>query len=137
MLTVILEPYNYTFDLGPSDVDVRDDHGAFIRELGAAGIVLLKNENSTLPLKTPKHVAVFGNDAADMTNGLYVGFDADLGQVGFDLGVLPVGGGSGTGLLTYVVSPLEAIKAKVKSYDKKALVQYVLNNTLVAERGGL
>lgn len=131
------EPYNYTFTLGPSDVDVRDDHAALIRELGAAGIVLLKNENNALPLKTPKNVGVFGNDAGDITVGLYFGGDPDLGQIGYELGVLPVGGGSGTGRMTYVVNPLDAIKKKVASYDEKALVQYVLNNTLITNSGGL
>lgn len=131
------EPYNYTFNLGPSNLDVRDDHAALIRTLGAAGIVLLKNENSALPLKTPKNVGVFGNDAGDSTVGLDFQGDPDLGQIGFDLGVLPVGGGSGTGRMTYLVNPLDAIKKKVASYDEKALVQYVLNNTLITNSGGL
>lgn len=116
---------------------MRDNHAENIRELGAAGIVLLKNENNALPLKTPKNVGVFGNDASDITIGLYFGGDPDLGQIGYDLGVLPVGGGSGTGRMTYVVNPLDAIKKKVASYDDKALVQYVLNNTLITNSGGL
>lgn len=116
---------------------MRDDHAASIRELGAAGIVLLKNENNALPLKTPKNVGVFGNDAGDITIGLYFGADPDLGQIGYDLGVMPVGGGSGTGRMSYVVNPLDAIKKKVASYDEKALVQYVLNNTLITNSGGL
>lgn len=131
------QPYNYTFDLGPSDVDVRDGHADSIRELGAAGVVLLKNENNALPLKTPKNVGVFGNDAGDITIGLYFGGDPDLEDIGYEFGVLPVGGGSGTGRMTYVINPLDAIKKKVASYDEKALVQYVLNNTLVTNSGGL
>lgn len=117
-------------------MDVRDDHAELIRELGAAGIVLLKNTNNALPLKTPKNVGVFGNDAGDITIGLYFGADPDLQNIGFEFGVLPVGGGSGTARMTYVVPPLDAIKAKVASYDKKALVQYVLNNTEVIDSGG-
>jgi hypothetical protein len=39
--------------------------------------------------------------------------------------------------MTYVVNPLDAIKAKVASYDQKALVQYVLNNTQVIDSYGL
>ncbi|KAK5173999.1 uncharacterized protein LTR77_001078 [Saxophila tyrrhenica] len=129
--------YNYTFNLGnQSDIDVRDDHSHLIRELGAAGTVLLKNTNNTLPLKTPKNVGVFGNDAADITIGLYFGSDPDLQNIGYDIGVLPIGGGSGTARMTYVVNPLDAIKQKVASYDEKALVQYVLNNTLVIDSGG-
>lgn len=128
--------YLFNFTLGPANVDVRDDHAALIRELGAAGIVLLKNTNNTLPLSTPANVGVFGNDAGDLTDGLYFDGDPDLTNIGFKYGVLPVGGGSGTGRMSYVVPPLDAIKAKVASYNSKALVQYVLNNTLVIDAGG-
>ncbi len=121
--------YLYNFTEGPANVDVRDDHAALIRELGAAGIVLLKNVNNTLPLKTPANVGVFGNDAPDISVGLYLDGDPDLLNIGYDQGVLPVGGGSGTGRMTYVVAPLDAIKTKVFSYNSKALVQYVTNNT--------
>lgn len=135
-LTFEASEYNYTFDFGPSNVDVRDNHAKLIRELGAAGIVLLKNKGNALPLTTPKNVGVFGNDAGDISVGLYFGGDPDLQNIGFEYGVLPVGGGSGTGRMSYVVNPLDAIKAKVASYDSKALVQYVLNNTLVIDSGG-
>lgn len=129
--------YNYTFNLGPSNIDVRDDHAELIREIGASATVLLKNVNNTLPLKTPKNVGVFGNDAGDITIGLYSLADPDLLNIGYEFGVQPAGGGSGTGRMSYVVPPLDAIKAKVASYDKKALVQYVLNNTEVIDAGGL
>ncbi len=43
--------------------DVRADHGKLIREIGAAGTVLVKNVNKTLPLKAPKYVSIFGYDA--------------------------------------------------------------------------
>ena len=73
-----------------ANVDVRDDHAQLIRELGAAGIVLLKNNNNTLPLKAPKNIGVFGNDAADLVDGLY-----SLGAVGnYETGVLAVAGGA-------------------------------------------
>lgn len=123
--------------MGPSNVDVRDDHATLIRELGAAGIVLLKNVNNTLPLKTPKNIGVFGNDAGDLTDGLYFGGDPDLTNIGYQYGVLPVGGGSGTGRFTYVVPPLDAIKAQAAQQNNNALVQYVLNNTLITNAGGL
>lgn len=128
--------YDFNYTLGPANVDVRDDHAQGIRELGAAGTVLLKNLNNTLPLKTPANIGIFGNDAGEPTDGLYFDGDGDLGNVGFEFGVLPSGGGSGTGRFTYVISPLEAIKNKVNSYNPKALVQYVLNNTLVNQASG-
>ena len=64
-------PYQYPFTLGASNIDVRANHGQSIRHLGAAGTVLLKNTKSTLPLKAPITVGVFGNDAGDVVDGLY------------------------------------------------------------------
>lgn len=85
--------YRYNFTYGPSHVDVRDNHAELIRELASAGSVLLKNEKNALPLKSPKNIAVFGNDAADLTNGEY--FANLVSEDGFEYGVLPVAGGSG------------------------------------------
>lgn len=122
---------NYT--LGPL-VDVRADHAKLIRELGAAGTVLLKNVNSTLPLKEPKNIGVFGNDAADFTNGQYsLALTAGISGGNYDIGTLAVGGGSGTGRFTYVVPPLDAIKTRGHSYG--ALVQYITNNAAVTAGG--
>ncbi|KAF4543392.1 uncharacterized protein LTHEOB_91 [Lasiodiplodia theobromae] len=115
----------------PPARDVRGDHGTLIRSLAAAGTVLLKNANATLPLSTPMNIGVFGNDAADLTAGLFFpGTDAAASPFGFDMGTLTVGGGSGTGRSTYVVAPLDAIKQRAASYG--ARVQYVLDNELLA-----
>lgn len=108
---------------GSSSRDVRADHDIVIRKLGAASTVLLKNLNSTLPLSAPKSIAVFGNDASEDTQGYY-------NQVDFEYGTLSAGGGSGTGRLTYLVTPLEAIKTKAKADG--SLVQQFLNNTFIA-----
>ena len=120
------ENYKHNFTFGPV-VDVRKDHGSHIRKLGAAATVLLKNTKNTLPLKEPKNIGVFGNDAADynFTQGPY--------PSNTDIGTLPVGGGSGTGRLTYVVSPLEAIKARAKSYG--GVVQSITSNSQITNGG--
>ncbi|CZR54957.1 probable beta-glucosidase G [Phialocephala subalpina] len=115
---------NFTLT-GPSSRDVRANHSSLIRKLGAASAVLLKNTNNALPLKAPKSIAVFGNDASEDTQGFY-------NQVNWEYGTIPVGGGSGTGRLTYLVTPLEAIKRKAA--ETGALVQQVLNNTLIASQ---
>ncbi|KAH7402943.1 beta-glucosidase 1 [Pyrenochaeta sp. MPI-SDFR-AT-0127] len=123
--------YVYNFTLGPT-VDVRQqEHVKLIRDLGAAGTVLLKNYNSTLPLKKPMNIGVFGNDAADFTQGQYslVLSGTGLVNTNYDIGTLPVGGGSGTGRFTYVVNPLDAIKTRAQSYG--ALVQYITNNEAI------
>lgn len=84
------QQYRYDFNLtGTRDRDVRDSHAGIIRGLGAQSAVLLKNVNGALPLKAPKNIGVFGNDAADVVNGPY-GFQEE------DIGTLPIGGGSGT-----------------------------------------
>ncbi len=109
---------------GTRSRDVRADHNVLIRKLGAASTVLLKNVNKTLPLISPKSIAVFGNDASEDSQGYY-------NQDNFEYGTLSVGGGSGTGRLTYLVTPLEAIKIKAKADG--AIVQQFLNNALVAK----
>ena len=127
--------YPYNFTLGPI-VDVRQEqHSKLIRDLGAAGTVLLKNTKGTLPLKTPKNIGVFGNDAADFTKGQYslVVSAAGLLDGDYNLGTLAVGGGSGTGRFPYVVSPLEAIKVRGRSYG--ATVQYITDNDYIVQGG--
>ncbi|KIV87904.1 hypothetical protein PV11_03420 [Exophiala sideris] len=128
-------PYIYQFTLGPANVDVRGEHSVLIRTLGAAGTVLLKNVNNTLPLNAPKTIGIFGNDAGDLVDGEYFSGPAFQSQYGYEYGNLPVAGGSGTGRLSYLVSPLEAIKAR--SFQDGTLVQYILNNTLITTPGGL
>ena len=113
---------------GTKNRDVRDDHAILIRELGAASAVLLKNKDATLPLKAPKSIGVFGNDAADFTTGLYN--MANLGYLGYDVGALPVGGGSGAGRFSYMVPPLDAIKAR--AVQDGALVQYITDNSVAS-----
>lgn len=108
---------------GTSSRDVRGDHAAVIRELGATATILLKNVNNTLPLKKPLSIGVFGNDAGETTQGY-------LNQVNYEYGTLVAGGGSGTGRLTYIVTPLDALKAKAK--EDGAIIQAFLNNTLIA-----
>lgn len=109
---------------GPSSRNVRGDHAKLIRKHGAAGTVLLKNVNEALPLKAPKNIAVFGNDAAEPSEG-------QLNQKNFEFGTLVAGGGSGTGQLTSIVTPLRAIQDRA-AQDNAKIVQYWLNNTLIA-----
>ncbi|KAE8333038.1 putative beta-glucosidase G [Aspergillus sergii] len=116
-----LREFNLT---GERSRDVRGDHGELIRRHGAEATILLKNENKALPLKAPKSIAVFGNDAGDTTEGA-------VNQATFEFGTLAAGGGSGTGRFTYLVTPLEALKARGK--QDNTLVQWWLNNTLIAD----
>ncbi|KAJ5408302.1 Glycoside hydrolase family 3 [Penicillium cosmopolitanum] len=132
MIVRIMTPYYWLrqdvdypeFNLtGERSRDVRGNHANFIRKLAAEATVLLKNEKQALPLKAPKNIAIFGNDAGENTMGA-------VNQQTFEFGNLASGGGSGTGRFTYLVSPLEAIKTRAKKDN--ALVQYFLNNTQIA-----
>jgi beta-glucosidase len=53
----------YNYNVQHPIIDVRYDHGALIREIGAAGTVLVKNVDNALPLKNPRFLNVFGYDA--------------------------------------------------------------------------
>ena len=69
------------------------EHNALARKLAAAGIIMLKNENGALPLRSSiRHVAIFGQQAHNPTVG---------------------GGGSGAVGPAYVVSPMQAIREKL------------------------
>lgn len=123
--------FGYPFELGPI-VDVRtEEHTQFIRESAANSTVLLKNTGS-LPLKAPKSIAVFGNGAGDYEAGLYSFVGAFLADP-VEQGTLASGGGSGTGRFSYLVTPLEAIKARAKQDD--ALVQFILSNEIITQYG--
>jgi beta-glucosidase len=50
-------------------VDVQDEHGTLIRNVGARATVLLKNVNNALPLSKPAFLAVIGGDAGPNLNG--------------------------------------------------------------------
>lgn len=50
-------------------VDARKNHDKLAREYAASSLVLLKNENNALPLKSPKVVAVFGKNAGSAASG--------------------------------------------------------------------
>ncbi|KEY72807.1 hypothetical protein S7711_04398 [Stachybotrys chartarum IBT 7711] len=110
---------------GPVSRDVREDHGELIRRHAAESTVLLKNERNALPLNAPKRIAVFGQDAGPVVEG-------PLNQAQFDYGTLAVGGGSGAALFTYLIDPLQAIKAKAAEVD--ALVEAWMDNDIILNR---
>lgn len=118
-------PIPYDLELIPAR-DVRGDHADRIRELGAAGTVLLKNVNNTLPLKNKTHIGVFGNGAPYPIAG-----SAFIGEPErFEMGTLDIGGGSGTVRHTNLVAPLDAIQQHVRSLGGR--VQVLLSNDEIA-----
>ena len=111
---VAVYPYNVQHEI----VDVRANHAALIREIGAAGHVLVKNVNNTLPLKSPKFLYIYGYDAklpdAPWTNSARFGggYEVNFGWETFN-GTLITGGGSGSSTPSYVISPFQAIQDRV------------------------
>lgn len=92
-------------------VDVQQDHYQNIREVARRGTVLLKN-NGALPLTgNEKLTTVFGSDAGENQYG-----PNGCGDRGCDNGTLAMGWGSGTANFPYLITPLEAIKAEVRSH---------------------
>ncbi|ORX36015.1 glycosyl hydrolase family 3 N terminal domain-domain-containing protein [Kockovaella imperatae] len=91
-----------------SHVNVQGDHYKLIEEMGAASIVLLKNDGS-LPLNQPKSIALIGEDAGPSPLG-----PNGYGDRGGDSGTLAMGWGSGTANFPYLIDPLMAIATQAR-----------------------
>ena len=103
-------------------VDVRQEHGNLIRQIGSASTVLLKNTNNALPLTgKEKFTAVFGDDAGDNPYG-----PNGCPDRGCDNGTLGMAWGSGAAQFPYLVTPETAIQNEVLSNN--AIFQSITNN---------
>ncbi|KAM0718736.1 hypothetical protein Q7P37_005807 [Cladosporium fusiforme] len=90
-------------------VNVRADHAALIRHVGAASTVLLKNTNKTLPLAGDEVLTtVFGADAGPNPRG-----PNGCPDRGCNDGTLAMSWGSGTAEFPYLVTPDTAIQREV------------------------
>lgn len=108
-------------------VDVRGDHAALIRQIGAASTVLLKNTNGALPLTgTEKLTAVFGEDAGDNPWG-----PNGCPDRGCDNGTLAEGWGSGTASFTNLVTPELAIQNEILAHN--GAIQTITDNFAAAQ----
>ncbi|ORX47062.1 glycoside hydrolase [Hesseltinella vesiculosa] len=86
-------------------VNVMRNHNVFIRELGAASTVLLRNNDDLLPLSNRlDSLAIIGEDAGPDSQGLNSAPDG-----GANRGTLGIGWGSGAVKFTYLITPLEGI----------------------------
>jgi beta-glucosidase len=99
-------------------IDVQGDHASIIKKIGAAGTVLVKNLNNTLPFQKPRFLYVTGYDAthksSPWTNPSRYGggYEVNFGWNTFQ-GTLVTGGGSGSNTPPYVVSPFQAIQDRL------------------------
>ncbi|KAL4752781.1 hypothetical protein BDW72DRAFT_191741 [Aspergillus terricola var. indicus] len=111
-LNLLQPPEEYASTAETTDLNVRDPSSKdFIRRAGSESIVLLKNKNNTLPLRSPKSLGIFGRDAANLATGPtpqsdFANFAGDTYE-----GHLITGGGSYSPA-PYVVSPLDALTAR-------------------------
>ncbi|CAK7568547.1 MAG: hypothetical protein SEPTF4163_006541 [Sporothrix epigloea] len=99
-------------------VDVQAEHASLIRTIGAAGTVLVKNVNNTLPLQRPRFLCIYGYDAIlpaspwDDPARFGGGYNVNAGWNTLN-GTLITGGGSGGTSPPYVVSPFQALQERV------------------------
>ncbi|THU81666.1 glycoside hydrolase family 3 protein [Dendrothele bispora CBS 962.96] len=104
-------------------VDVQADHFRLVREMGRRGMVLLKNENSALPLTgSERSILIAGIDAAPQPGG-----PNQFGDQGGNEGILAMGWGSGTANFPYLISPYEAIQARARQ-NRSTLVDWDFMN---------
>ncbi|KAG8166141.1 hypothetical protein KVR01_004693 [Diaporthe batatas] len=95
------------------------DHTELIHEIGAAGTVLVKNVNGTLPFKNPKFLNIFGYDATvkaqpwENPSRFGGGYEVNFGWETFN-GTLISGGGSGSSTPSYVFDPFMAISERIR-----------------------
>ncbi|KAJ3886195.1 beta-D-xylosidase/beta-D-glucosidase [Lentinula edodes] len=105
-----------------------------IKEIGSASVTLLKNTGS-LPLKHPQRIAVLGNDATYNVLGPNA---CGLGNSACDIdnlnGTLTTGGGSGSALSPYTITPLAALQERaIEDNAEIAAVVANSNTTIGAE----
>ncbi|OJJ80927.1 beta-glucosidase [Aspergillus glaucus CBS 516.65] len=116
----------YANDEKHDPVDVQGDHASLIREIGAVGIVLVKNTNNALPFtNSTRFLSVYGYDATlppspwNNPSRYGGGYEVNFGWNTFN-GTLVTGGGSGGSTPPYVVSPIQAIQERI-SRDRGTL----------------
>ncbi|KAJ5745955.1 hypothetical protein N7520_011137 [Penicillium odoratum] len=113
---------NEGYGLINEHVDVRNNHGALIREIGAASAVLLKNVDA-LPLTgKEKFTGVFGSDAGPNAYG-----PNGCSDRGCDMGTLGCAWGSGSSNFPYLITPSFAIENEINN-NGDGIYQAVLDD---------
>jgi beta-glucosidase len=102
-------------------VNVQGTHSTLIRQIGAAGTVLVKNTNSALPFTTnTTFLAVYGYDAVvkpspwSNPSRFGGGYEVNFGWNTLN-GTLITGGGSGSSTPSWVIDPFHAITERIRS----------------------
>jgi beta-glucosidase len=126
MVVRVLTPYyllgqDQNYPTHNSALDMTADHYLINRQVGTAGIILLKNTKNILPLNTntDKYFSIYGSAASRYG----VGLDPS-GIVGLD-GAIYQGGGSGFVRSIYFLDPLTSLL--IKARDSHIQMQYVVD----------
>lgn len=126
----------YPYDVEHEIIDVRGDHAKLIREIGAAGHVLVKNVDNALPLKKPRYLNIFGYDAKtpdapwENPSRFGGGYEVNFGWNTLN-GTMITGGGSGSSAPPYVISPFQALQERVISDGGILRWDFTLENPTV------
>ncbi|KAK8173698.1 putative beta-glucosidase L [Phyllosticta citrichinensis] len=94
---------------GTGGPNVQSSHSQIARQVARDGIILLKNDRNTLPLRpSGGSIAVIGSDAITNPDGLNACKDK-----GCNNGTLTMGWGSGSVELPYLIDPLSGIRNRL------------------------
>lgn len=140
--------YHSGLNNGSFPTKARDDeyrpipksHRELNRENGAKSIVLLKNKDSALPLKSPRVMSIFGASAGPTTAGPNKAFAiADLNPVTWSIpevldGHLATVSGAGKASMQYLVTPLQALQNRAR--EDQTQFRWILNDTFMPETVG-
>ncbi|OJA09073.1 hypothetical protein AZE42_06761 [Rhizopogon vesiculosus] len=125
--TTNFNAFNSNDEVNNQHVNVQSDHYKLVRQIGAAGTVLLKNENGALPLNKPRNLVLFGSDAGPGKSG-----PNEFSDQGGSDGILAMGWGSGTADFPYLISPLEGIQERARQDGSSVFWDFDDWNTALA-----
>lgn len=104
----------------------RSNHTKLIRQNGGKSIILLKNTNNALPLKSPRTMSIFGANAGPVMGGPNTAFSVE-GSGPTLQGHLAAGSGSGQASLPYLITPEAAITFRAGADG--TMIKWILNDT--------
>ncbi|KAG1850300.1 glycoside hydrolase superfamily [Suillus tomentosus] len=119
--------FNSNDEVNNKHVNVQADHYKLVREIDAAGTVLLKNVNGALPLNKPRNMVLIGSDARPGKFG-----PNEFSDQGGSDGILAMGWGSGTGYFPYLISPLEGVQERARQDGSSVFWDFDDWNTVLA-----
>lgn len=118
--------------------DVRGNHSALIRKIGAESIALLKNDNAHgggLPLNKPHSISLYGAHAGPAVGGPNYGWSVGGTSADVFQGHLASGGGSGQVSLPYLITPYLALT--LRAVEDNSQIFYIMNNTYTSDSSGM